>query len=292
MAMKIDPRILKSLRERQGFSQADLEGKSKVSKRQIQRLESEETRVHGSTVNRLAKALGVTPDQLSGKRPLPDSPVARSKGLEDALVRCLDSRTVLNFDLLSAKYGVTMEEVVFAAPALFAIFAERAARLREERLVDLVAKGNADLEIEDLSPAPWEDRPSSRPETSVICRAEIFWTQEHENSYWAGGENAFVDTLRKELSTTDNPPAQLIDESDGHGFLNMYPGNHIPKISVLRAELDKVTCLDPDAYWTLLWGDARLHEIPPELLQANRAIERITWLREKCPSKASAGGES
>jgi transcriptional regulator with XRE-family HTH domain len=291
--MKIDPAILKSKREQLGWSQQALSDKSKVSKRQIQRLEhapngSPDTSVHELTVHRIAKALGVAPDQLNGDLQLPASPAGRSKGLEEALTQRLDSRTILNFDLLTVKYGVTMEEVILAAPMLFGMFAEKCARLHRDRLVERLMKGDEEIEIEDIPAEKWEVRSDEHLVTSVVCREEIFALQQDP----FGTDNAFVDTLREELSKLDNPPVQLIDISEGRGFLEMHPGNRIPATNILSAELSRVTCLDPESYWTLLWGGARLTEIPNELLMADRAIDRIKWLRERSPTKKAALGDT
>jgi transcriptional regulator with XRE-family HTH domain len=294
---KIDPSTLKSLRERQGWSQADLARKSSVSKRQIQRLEdpqtgSADTQVRRTTASRLARALGVSPERLSGARPSPALPTGRSKGLEEALSQRLNSRTLLNFDLLTAKYGVTMEEVIWVAPALFSIFAERAARLHRERVVKLIPEGHPDIELDEVSPQPGEVQSTTNPETSVIRRTKIFWPDE-DGMDWDGGDNAFIEALREALAETQIPPEQFFDVIVENGPVDMYPGYRIPRTSILQDELDRVTCLDPDAHCALVWGGARLPEIPHELLQAHRAIERIQWLRARSwTAKTSEGDET
>lgn len=55
---------IKELRGRRGYSQEELANKSELSLRTIQRIESGETEPRGDTLQRLAKALNVTPDEL------------------------------------------------------------------------------------------------------------------------------------------------------------------------------------------------------------------------------------
>lgn len=55
---------IKELRSRKGMSQEELAEKSQLSLRTIQRIESGETEARGDTLQRLAKALNVTPDEL------------------------------------------------------------------------------------------------------------------------------------------------------------------------------------------------------------------------------------
>jgi transcriptional regulator with XRE-family HTH domain len=55
---------IKELRSRKGMSQDELAEKSQLSLRTIQRIEAGETEARGDTLQRLAKALNVTPDEL------------------------------------------------------------------------------------------------------------------------------------------------------------------------------------------------------------------------------------
>lgn len=55
---------IKELRTRKGMSQEELAEKSQLSLRTIQRIEGGETEPRGDTLQRLAKTLGTTPDEL------------------------------------------------------------------------------------------------------------------------------------------------------------------------------------------------------------------------------------
>jgi len=56
---------IKELRSRKGMSQEELAEKSQLSLRTIQRIEGGETEARGDTLQRLSKALNVTPDELT-----------------------------------------------------------------------------------------------------------------------------------------------------------------------------------------------------------------------------------
>ncbi|MHA4895724.1 DUF4870 domain-containing protein [Pedobacter sp. PWIIR3] len=55
---------IKELRARKGMSQEELAEKSQLSLRTVQRIEGGETEPRGDTLQRLAEALGITPDEL------------------------------------------------------------------------------------------------------------------------------------------------------------------------------------------------------------------------------------
>ncbi len=55
---------IKELRNRKGFSQEELSGKSGLSLRTIQRIENGETEPRGDSLKRLALAFNVTPDEI------------------------------------------------------------------------------------------------------------------------------------------------------------------------------------------------------------------------------------
>lgn len=55
---------IKELRSRKGMSQEELAEKSQLSLRTVQRIEGGETEPRGDTLQRLASALGTTPDEL------------------------------------------------------------------------------------------------------------------------------------------------------------------------------------------------------------------------------------
>ena len=74
--MKINPDCLRTVRQKKGFTRPQLEKRSGITVRTIQRLEQEPHRsqkTREDTLNRLAKALSVEPGVLTGELPLPES---------------------------------------------------------------------------------------------------------------------------------------------------------------------------------------------------------------------------
>lgn len=64
MAMEVDARRLRELREMRVLSMRDLEERSGVSYHTVWRLENEKSGAHPRTIRRLAEALGVDPADL------------------------------------------------------------------------------------------------------------------------------------------------------------------------------------------------------------------------------------
>lgn len=68
-----DPHHLIELRRRKQLSRQALAGEAKVSERQLARIEAGHVRMRNSTLHRLAKALDVAPEAISGAQSLPEA---------------------------------------------------------------------------------------------------------------------------------------------------------------------------------------------------------------------------
>ena len=85
-------RRLKELRERKPLSQKALAEKSGVSALQIWRIEGGKHKtIRRLTVERLARALGVTPEILTGQAPLPEPEPTRPERPSDRATRIIRS---------------------------------------------------------------------------------------------------------------------------------------------------------------------------------------------------------
>jgi transcriptional regulator with XRE-family HTH domain len=276
MPTTIKSDVLKFLREKQHWSQEELAHESGVSKRQIQRIEDAAKRagaveVRGETLKRLSKAFGRQPGVLTGEIDLPPSGNSHSEQFAAQLAAKLDPHTLLNFELVQARYGASIEDVVHVSTLLFAIYAEEARKVHRRGMLELLRQGAVDYE--DL-----EDESAGH----VIGKCEIFGLP--ESLAFCGEDNAFIEVLVRALASSESGGAGRL-ETLGDGAppdsYGMHPGYRVPRVEVCRRELERVTCLDPDATFALTFGAVRLSEIPEELMQVDRAVDRVLWLRER-----------
>ena len=137
--MPIDPKRLKELRKRKRLSRAELADKSRISERQIARLESgaaAKSKARDKTVNDLARVLGVEPGVLTGETMMPQasaSPLGEGGRSRQVSAQLL-SEVSLAYALLKKRYGVSLTTLVNAAPLMFVLLAEGSFVWRREKL--------------------------------------------------------------------------------------------------------------------------------------------------------------
>ena len=191
--MKIDPKSLRSLRQKQGLTRPQLAERAKITVRTIQRLENEPQQCQKSrkdTLERLAKALGVKEDVLTGELPFHESGKAPASDSERVQIGAqIVPKVRLAYDLIKRRYGVSATEIINMAPLFFALLAEGSLAWRREQLKEL-KEGIDRLEQIDgfwrenqsLLFAMTPDRPrisrqkkilSTRSTTRPICSASI-----------------------------------------------------------------------------------------------------------------------
>ena len=136
----IDPQRLHELRHGQNLSRARLAERSKVSERTIQRLED---RTQGAitprkvTLERLANALRVEPEVLSGELPSPQPTKGPLEEGERVHIGALVApKARLAYDLVKRRYGVSASEIINMAPLFLALLAEGSLAHRRRKLSD------------------------------------------------------------------------------------------------------------------------------------------------------------
>lgn len=283
--MKIDPDRLRSLRKKKGWSRSELDKRSGISKRTIQRLENEPQRckkTRADTVNRLAKALGVEGGVLTGELPLPESGKASAPDPERVQIGAqIAPKVRLAYDLIKRRYGVSAAEVINMAPLFFALLAEGSLAWRREKLqeakeaidrlrqIDGIWRGSCEFGANVASEGVLVEEDS-------IAKADLFGNDSYE----------FFD------SSTDNPFAsylrQLRVELDITGVVDVESGDlmfgsplKFPDYDICRDELDGIANGSYYAKMALETGDARLFEIPEELMAEDAGEERAKWLEDK-----------
>ena len=138
--MSINVETLELLLEAKGLTQKALAEQSGVSSKTISRIIAGENRnSKKTTIVRIARALGVGAEELGAS--LAEKKLRELKENWHAFTSSrtiidLDRRTDIHFDLVSARYGISPQAQIEAAPRLFTILAEMSLADRRKRLND------------------------------------------------------------------------------------------------------------------------------------------------------------
>ncbi len=299
MNFNIDPDRLRELRtspiKGPKLSQEALARKAKLTKRQIQRIEGENRPliVREKTIKGLADALNVSIQVLSGEEEIPTQ-TSRPTLINKSSMK-IDSNVMLNFDLLEKAYGVTFENVLNIAPALFAIHAELSLRWRTKRFKKKINKCLKVMELKDIFPGldstigGLSDEMSDHftgtrtEEEASIKNRDIYGVERefYEDSLDTDDENPFAQYLRNFIDEKNLGDAAILD-SVGEGlpiYLPTYlPDGKTPKHDVCRQTLNELAGGNSEAIFALRIGATRIKNIPIDLLAKNRSVERGHWL--------------
>ena len=277
--MKIDPESLRSLRQKKKLSRSRLSERSGIAVRTIQRLENEPQRCQKSredTLNRLANALDVETDVLTGESPLPELdklPASAPKGVQIGAQVAPKAR--LFYDLVKRRYGVSATEIINMAPLFFALLAEGSLAWRREKLKK--AREGLDLMVEaDLNFV--EANETVDNEDGSISNADIF--RRHRLSAlldpcYSPRDNPFASYLRKLARDIDQPGVVEVDSEDWEKF---------PDYGICSHEFRDIVNKSPDAWACLVNGYARISDIPEELMADDSGEKRAKWLEDRLPS--------
>ena len=286
--MKIDPARLSRLRSERGLTRPELARRSEIAVRTIQRLENEPQqcrKTREDTVHRLARALGVEADVLTGKLPLPEPdgvPVPASERVQ--IGAQVSPKARLAYDLVKGRYGVSATEIINMAPLFFALLAEGSlARRRKE-----VEEGSDHLQqinsghgvfLEALDSA---NSAMAAEETSI---SEIDLFGEHLDGNPGGPvfdpskNNPLASYLRRLKDELAIPGIVDVDSED----LAFSPQFRFPDYHICPDELDGIANGSANAKLALEIGYARLSEIPEELQGEDAGGERAKWLEDRLP---------
>lgn len=129
----INPKALKQLRKKRGLSHDKLADKTTIGRRRLIELEKETAELHkiqdGNFAD-LCRALNATPAQLCGEEPIIDPMPAHYVTLRSKITTV----SQMNYDLISAQYGVESDQIVQLAPLMFAILVEDSFNWRRDQL--------------------------------------------------------------------------------------------------------------------------------------------------------------
>lgn len=303
---EINVQKLKNVRENRGLSQSALAKKSRVTKRQIQRLEqrndSETVTVREHTLKRLARALGVREETLS-TAPDEDGDTTQSRNPWHApmatVATSIDPVAAQCLDLVCNHYRVTARDVISIAPALFVLAAEdslikRRKTLAEHRQKINTANSPTDFGLDGTNDfTEWQmwllgDHETEGSEDYSIAQADLTGRL---GSIRLGDEyddfdheqiDEFCDYL-SDLVVAKLPELPLgtfapsfRNQMDLHDH---YSQTKMLQLRVLRHKLSQIAGGDSDARKALDDGWVRVSEIPPELHDAIHTSERVEWIK-------------
>ena len=293
--MMIVPERLHKLRIRRGFSQPQLAKKSRISVRQLQRLErsSEPGKsVRETTLNNLARDLGVETEVLTGESPLPDDPdkVSQRETERVQIGALIQAESRLAYDLIKIRYGIKATEIINMAPLFFMLLAEGSFAWRRKKLRKLdkaIARMREIGKIREKSighlsyaHCVWRAEDALGFEEESIDKADLFGEHLSDEAYDFGydpsRENPFADYVRWFADGLDNPGTVKITSGELKFGLGGFPGYEI-----CGEWLDKIASDSQKARQALKNGTVRLSEIPEELKAKDRISERVKWLEER-----------
>jgi len=282
--MPIKPEVLKTLRKRKKLSRQQLAERTKLSLRQLARLESgtaSSTKVRERTLEQLAKVLGVEQGVLTGEQALPEAaPIPEERADQGERVQvsaALLPEVRLAYSLIQRRYGVNMTTIINSAPLLFILLAEKSLAWRREKIeradeaVDEIRKLYDSYALED--PADY-DSGLLYWENEFITKLNLFGPE----GLGSENRNPFAVYLR-ELANGINDP-DVIEISDNKIFLDG-PIEGFPVHNLCKEELYQISNHSPAAWAALKYGDVRVSDIPKELWAEGAAEERAEWLEAK-----------
>lgn len=294
--MNIVPQRLRAVRIERGLSRRELAARSAISEKQLQRLEFPERTartVRTDTLARLADALGVDPERLTGEPP------TQSDAKPIRVTATLLPAVRLAYDLLESRYGFTMGQLVNAAPLFFTLIAEGSLAWRRDGVSELRAIESRLREIGG----------SRRFRYGYHAREVAEGGDEEERAI--NNSNLFDDPLERDYDQDDalddvrcNPFAdyvaklarelgkpELVDiDPVGHGRVGGLPD--VPGYRVCTEDLSQIVPLDSDGAYALHVADVRFSEIPSELAGEEKSDERRQWIERSLSPESSRWLES
>jgi transcriptional regulator with XRE-family HTH domain len=280
--LMICPECLKRVRELRELTQDKLSEATGLNKQTIYRLERPERShpVHKTTLDRLARALAVDPEVLTGEKPIPSDANQRSAAADEAAYQLnvrVDAAIRNAFELVARRYRVSVPKIAQLAPLLFVIIAEGSLKHRRKNLGELEDALKRLYEFEDIRselqskfpqiPFPnidWDDQDEAiNAERASIESRDLF------------GQNRFdpYDILQDE----DNPFVVYLKAlTTGREDITINAvGRTSTEYRVCRSEATELAGGDKQVADWLLNGEVPIHKIPRGLKTVEERVERI-----------------
>jgi transcriptional regulator with XRE-family HTH domain len=289
---RINPEILRTERERKGWSLGDLARRSGIDAQSIHRIEK-----GGQKHNRkkviadLARALGVYEDSLTvtASPPLPEEGVDESEELlsESQMNVRVSNRARNAFALVADRYGVSHAQIGEIAPLLFCWAAEQSLKGRRDRLAE-IDKMNAELwqlKARHLHARAFDNyvaEATLEAERQSIAKNDVFGINISGDEF-----DSFLPENYSEA--TDNPFSDFLrgltaELGDLATFAEWDPDDS-PEYTVCGSRVVEYLAGDREAADEVLEGYVLLHKLPKELREEGKGEARAKWVRDDVASR-------
>lgn len=284
--------VLRTLRKRANMSLEELARKSKVSKATLHRLErGQVAKPNATTHKRLARALGVTESQLAGDEPIDEQDRRFAGLLGESTMQVRLSHMARNaLTLVSERYKVRQSLVLELAPLLFHIVAGESLR---ERLTNLRLVQRKQEELRSMSSLI----PHAPSEICDPCQEGVDLAEMEEQSirsldlfgrdveHIVAGDpqedtHAFALAIQRRLKALETAFEDGDDAWDTGGWVSQtVSDHHLDTIiyAICCNEALRIASGSEVAAHNIMLGIAPLHEIPRDLLSADRVRELEEW---------------
>lgn len=289
----INSKTLLHFRIKRGWSLSELADKSGINKSTIHRIERGEPSKRGHnehTIKQLAKCLGCTADDLCA--PISNDEVQSD---DDRLFRRRSSPGMKMSDasqnalqLVALRYGVKPEEVLDIAPLLFDLVAMESLLHRKMQLQELNQQRAILASLESFFPHlserlvnDWHAEEIEFTEQASIDKMDIFGSSIDQ-------DNLAIDPRPLEYDEeTDNPlitflksrALKVAESSSWKGDVEGWSFNG-PTYTICEDLAAGFAAEDHKITQSILSGHVKVADLPSGLLAADKAAERLEWLRE------------
>jgi transcriptional regulator with XRE-family HTH domain len=281
---KIDPSVLKRLREAKNWTQDELSENTKfgrdpkIDKRTISRLErGKQASTHGRTIRQLARALGVELPVLMGEAPIPEIRLQDQSATQSNIQISSHARNALY--LIYERYHVRPWQVIEFAPFLLCWVAEASLRQRRRRLEELE---RSHLVVRDRERAIEHMRISDFADLEEKLKAERESIDGRDLFGYLLDEPGFA-MYRHEW--TENPFARflnsLAEDFDEVIEFGGFSSIDYPEYTVCSEEAERLVGGDKKLAERILSGVVALNEMPNEIRESYDSAERVQWVSAK-----------
>ncbi len=281
---KIDPARLKQLRNSKGWSQDQLADYTKfgrhpkIDARTISRIESgKQANTHGSTAQKLARALGVELAVLTGEAPIPANKLQETSAPESSIQ--ISAHALNALYLLFERYHIRPWQVIEISPFLFCWAAEASLRRRSDRIGRVQSAYQAvrdqDQDIKYMRKSDFSDiEEKFKVEKESIETQDLFGYQ-LDDAGFASYQHEW----------TENPFARfLISLAKGFDDVMQFEGFSsigFPEYTICTEEAERLVGGDQELAERILSGVVALDEMPDEIRKSFNSANRAEWVRAK-----------
>lgn len=283
--MELVPKRLKDLmaqKDMKNVALAKLVNRNPKTISRWQKEDSEATTLSEGMVLRIAHALNVDVEVLTGDAPMPEQKHGGARPIRSRIGADVSARTRNAFIMIGKHYEITQTQIIELAPLLFTLIAEGSLDHRRGNLEKTECHINAihEMAYGGYSRLFSQDAAElSDKEIESINNRDVFGERlgqspnAHGNFHPTG--NPFFEYIKVLTTTlTDKAAVDLGDEED------LYASN-IPDFTLFLDEWKKLTGGDEKLALKIAKGTVDLGKLPKNLRSDDAREKRVEWLRKE-----------